>query len=72
MAISTFTFPFITRIISIIIKPIVYLLLRIVAFGNRMTYDIEYAPNIIELLAMYVIIGGLIYIGYTGLHKDDK
>lgn len=72
LAISTFTFPFITHIISIIIKPIAYLLLRIVAFGNRMTYDIEYAPSIIELLAMYIIIGGLIYIGYTGLHKDDK
>ena len=72
LSISTFTFPFITHLISIIIKPIAYLLLRIVAFGNSITYDIRYTPSIIELVSMYIIIGGLIYIGYTRLHKNDK
>ncbi|MGC8970623.1 MAG: ComEC/Rec2 family competence protein [bacterium] len=72
LALSTFTFPFITYLISIIIKPIIHLLLRIIVFGNKMSYDIKYSPSIIELIATYIIIGGLIYIGYTRLYKDDK
>jgi len=72
LALSTFTFPFITSIISIIIKPVIYLLLRTVNLGNSMTYNIDYSPSIMELIAMYIIIGGLIYLGYTGLHKDNK
>lgn len=72
LALSTFTFPFITLVISIIIKPVVYLLSYIVTIGNSMTYNIDYSPNKMELIAMYIIIGGLIYIGYTRLHKDTK
>lgn len=72
LSLSTFTVPFITHLVSIIIKPITYLLLRMVDLGNSMTYEIVYNPSIIELVSMYVIIGGLIYIGYTRLHKDNK
>ncbi len=72
LSLSTFTVPFITHLASIIIKPVVYLLLRVVDLGNSMTYEIVYNPSIIELVSMYVIIGGLIYIGYTRLHKDNK
>lgn len=72
LSLSTFTFPFITHLISIIIKPIAYFLLRIVNIGNSMTYEISYNPSIIELISIYVIIGGLIYIGYTRLYKDNK
>lgn len=72
LALSTFTFPFITLVISIIIKPVVYLLSYLVNLGNSMTYNIDYSPSIIELIGMYIVIGGLIYIGHTGLHKDTK
>jgi hypothetical protein len=51
---------------------VIYLLLRTVNLGNSMTYNIDYSPGTIELIAMYIIIGGLIYLGYTGLHKDNK
>lgn len=72
ISLSTFTFPFITHLVSIIIKPVAYLLLRIVSIGNSMTYEITYTPSIIELISMYIITGGLIYIGYTRLHKNNK
>lgn len=72
ISLSTFTFPFITRLVSTIVRPIAYLLLRIVAIGNSMTYEITYTPSIIELISMYIVIGGLIYIGYTRLHKDNR
>lgn len=72
LVLSTFTFPFITLVISSIMRPVIYLLLKIITLGNSMTYDINYSPSITELIAMYIIIGGLIYIGYTRLHKDIK
>ncbi|MCX7795255.1 MAG: ComEC/Rec2 family competence protein [bacterium] len=72
LSLSTFTLPLVTQLISIIIKPITYLLLRIVTLGNSITYEIVYNPSIIELVSMYIIIGGLIYIGYTRLYKDNK
>ncbi|MGC8717218.1 MAG: ComEC/Rec2 family competence protein [bacterium] len=72
VVLSTFTFPFITLVLSFIIKPVLYILLAIIEWGNFKTYGIDYSPNILELIAIYIILGGLLYIAYTRLHRSNK
>jgi ComEC/Rec2-related protein len=72
VVLSTFAFPFITLVLSFIIKPILYILLAVIKWGNSRTYGVNYSPNIIELIAIYVILGGLFYIAYTRLYKCNK
>ena len=72
IVLSTFTFPFITLILSFIIKPVLYVLLAVIEWGNSKTYGVIYSPNILELIAIYIILGGLFYIAYTRLCKCNK
>lgn len=72
IVISTFTFPFITLVLSFIIKPVLYIMSAIIEWGNLKVYGVNYSPNLLELIAIYTVLGGLFYIVYTRLYRDNK